>query len=232
MKKVNKPQLQNKKQTKFENMNKLLLLIVLLLIISINSEAQITNPYKQFGYQPKNQYVVSKKNVFDLYNADTSSVTNKIIFDFQNQKVYFVTKDGKVLGYYKLADFTLYRWLSPDPKQSKFPNESPYIFVSNSPLLHMDPDGAEKIVVTGGADLHNKNRMNFATASQTQLKNYARQVKKQQMKENVAWIIMAKDYTEAEKNGFTTWAKKNGVQTPIFVNSADDVKNYINSKST
>jgi hypothetical protein len=33
------------------------------------------------------------------------------------------------------------RWMSPDPLQSKYPNLSPYNFVSNSPLRFIDPDG-------------------------------------------------------------------------------------------
>ncbi|MEI6950339.1 RHS repeat-associated core domain-containing protein [Paraflavisolibacter sp. H34] len=38
------------------------------------------------------------------------------------------------------------RWLSLDAMQKKYPNESNYVFVSNSPLLFKDPDGKDKIV--------------------------------------------------------------------------------------
>ena len=125
-------------------------------------------------------------------------------------------------------------WLSIDRKTSKFPFESPYTYVSNNPLIHIDPDGEEKVVVTGGADLHNKNRLNFAMASQTQLKNYLNERKKTNDKfkqnEQVTWLMLDKDYSPKEKKGFEQWSKNKGV-TLVYVKSADQVTNYLNSKS-
>ena len=42
------------------------------------------------------------------------------------------------------------RWLAVDQLAVKHSYESPYIFVGNSPLIFIDPDGKEKIVVSGG----------------------------------------------------------------------------------
>jgi RHS repeat-associated protein len=132
----------------------------------------------------------------------------------------------------RILDSRLGRWLSCDPKASKYPSESPYNFVSNSPLICLDPDGEEKIVITGGADLHNKNRMNFIMASKVQLNNYLNEVKQANSKEKVSWLIFDLDYTPDEKKQFAAYAKANGISAPIFVKSAIEVKNYLNSQNT
>ena len=46
----------------------------------------------------------------------------------------------------RVFDPRISRWLSTDPLQAKYPNESPYIYTSNNPLFYKDPDGQDKIV--------------------------------------------------------------------------------------
>ncbi len=125
------------------------------------------------------------------------------------------------------------RWLSPDPKATKYPSESPYIYVSNNPLIFTDPDGEEKIVVTGGANMDPKvnNPMMFIQASKVQLKNYLKEVKKMHCNEGVSWLIYDRNYSSKQKQDMNSWAKKNHIQAPIFVNSADEAINYINYKN-
>ncbi len=124
------------------------------------------------------------------------------------------------------------RWFARDPKSAKYPHESPYAYVSNNPIVCIDPDGEEKIVISGGADLHNKNRLNFIMGAKVQLKNYLNEVKKAKSGENVTWIIFDLDYTSAEKKQFEAYAQKNGLSIPVYVKTADEVKNYLNSKTT
>ncbi len=38
-------------------------------------------------------------------------------------------------------------WASVDPLAEKYPNESPYVFVHNNPLIYVDPDGRDGIIV-------------------------------------------------------------------------------------
>ena len=142
-----------------------------------------------------------------------------------------VSGEGNKLDYEaRILDSRLGRWMSIDPEAKKFPAESPYIYSSNSPILFYDPDGEEKIVATGGADLHNKNRMNFITASKIVLKKYIEQVKKAGNNETVTWVIFDFDYTDAEKKSFEKWAKNNGVAPPVYVKTTENLVNYINNK--
>jgi RHS repeat-associated protein len=47
----------------------------------------------------------------------------------------------------RIYDPRVGRWLAVDPLAGKYPDLSPYIFVANSPLIFVDPDG-RKIKVT------------------------------------------------------------------------------------
>jgi RHS repeat-associated protein len=46
----------------------------------------------------------------------------------------------------RIYDARTVSWYSTDPLQKKYPNESPYVFVSRSPILYADKDGRDKIV--------------------------------------------------------------------------------------
>ncbi|WP_444626866.1 RHS repeat domain-containing protein [Flavobacterium columnare] len=140
--------------------------------------------------------------------------------------------EGNSLDYgNRMLDTRIGRWFAVDKKERKYPSESSYIFVSNNPIIAIDPDGDEKIVVSGGADLHNKNRQNFTLAARNQIRQYKKELQKSGSKEKVSWLILDKDYTSSEKKALALWAKKNGIDAPVYVKSADEVVNYINSKS-
>ena len=94
----------------------------------------------------------------------------------------------------------------------------------------MDPDGEEKIVISGGADKHNNNRLNFIMSAKTQIKNYLGKIKDSNSEEKVTWLIFDLDYTPAEKKQFAAFAKANGIEPPVYVKTAKEVKNYLNSQ--
>lgn len=56
--------------------------------------------------------------------------------------------------------------------------------------------------------MHNKNRMNFATAAQNQIKAYKKELAKSKSNETVTWLILDKDYSAAEKNHFLFGRRK------------------------
>ncbi len=63
------------------------------------------------------------------------------------EKSYEIYGEGNSYDFgARIQDPRLGKWLSLDPLQRKYPNESHYTYVSNSPLLFMDPDGKDKIV--------------------------------------------------------------------------------------
>jgi RHS repeat-associated protein len=98
----------------------------------------------------------------DYYVADVVSATDNYVFgmtmpsrNFQSDKYRYgfngQEKDYSICeGNYdfgdRIYDGRIGRWLSLDPLQKKYPGESHYAFVANSPLLFMDPDGRDRIV--------------------------------------------------------------------------------------
>lgn len=69
-------------------------------------------------------------------------------------------------------------------------------------------------------------------AAQNQIKAYKDAVKKSGSKEAITWIVFNKDYSPIEKRSFERFAKRNGIAPPVYVGSADEVINYVNSKTT
>jgi RHS repeat-associated protein len=46
----------------------------------------------------------------------------------------------------RIYDTRIGRWLSLDPLQKKYPNESNYVFVSGNPIIFADKDGKNRIL--------------------------------------------------------------------------------------
>ena len=133
----------------------------------------------------------------------------------------------------RMLDVRVARWISKDPKAAKFPFESPYIYVSNNPLICIDPSGEEKIVISGGSDKSGQSdETKFLVSAMLQIRDYKKDIAKSiNPKEKVTWLIMDLDYTAAEKKQVAAFGKKLGV-TVIYVKSDNEVTNYINSKTT
>jgi len=69
----------------------------------------------------------------------------------------------------RLYDPRIGRWLAVDPLAGKYPGLSPYAFVANSPLIFIDPDGKD-IVIIGSEQYQNQvtqTLYNLATTSPT-----------------------------------------------------------------
>jgi RHS repeat-associated protein len=133
------------------------------------------------------------------------------------------------LYYYgaRYYDPSIILWLSVDPLAHKYPGLSPYNFVENNPIIHIDPDGREKIVVTGGEyTSDNRYKYNFVEPSIKQIKAY----KAAAGTEQVTWVVMNVGYSDEAINTMRSVAKENGVSF-VLLNSANELTNYLNSKS-
>ena len=50
-------------------------------------------------------------------------------------------------------------WYGVDPLAEKYISSGSYIYCESNPIIFIDPNGKEKVVVTGGADVHNQYRL-------------------------------------------------------------------------
>jgi RHS repeat-associated protein len=125
----------------------------------------------------------------------------------------------------RMYDSRLGRWMSVDPLQAKYAGLTPYNFVSNQPIIAIDPDGKEKIIVVGS-----ENRtwnLGFVLPALRRMK----QLKDGGTTEDVSILLFTSGYTAKQRSRISKYAAKKGASV-IEVNSANDVTSYINNKST
>lgn len=111
------------------------------LIAFIAVKAEDNNPYAQFGYTPKNEYVIANKKKLEIKNIDTSAQAFMLYFDFDTKRVCLKDKNGVLLMAKDIPADVVAKWISVDPKASERAGLTPYNFVQNSPLIRIDPDG-------------------------------------------------------------------------------------------
>ena len=115
--------------------------------------------------QKKAKYGMNFSNQHHLYSNTSKDLSEKDYypvgmvmpernFSYENYAFGFngMLKDDEVKGSGNSYDFDarmfdtrIARWLSIDPKSSKYPDWSPYIFTFNNPVNFIDPDGQEPI---------------------------------------------------------------------------------------
>lgn len=156
----------------------------------------------------------------------------------KNNYLYNKKELQENLGLYdygaRFYDPVIGRWSSIDNQSEKYSSLAPYAYVSNNPIIAIDPTGEEKIVITGGANQNDKdvnpNPMMFVNAAKIQLANYLASAKRAGSNEQVSWLVYNSDYSSDQRAAIYKYAQDNGVNLK-FINSADDVVNYVNSKS-
>ncbi|HNF48412.1 MAG TPA: hypothetical protein PLF48_03450 [Chitinophagales bacterium] len=116
------------------------LLFLFVCCVSLNTVAQL-NPYAQFGYEPKNEYVINKSDKLEIANTDTSSTRQLLLFDFANKKLFVLNRADSIITIYDIPKDVLAKWISVDPKASKAPDWSPYRSFFDNPIRFIDPDG-------------------------------------------------------------------------------------------
>ena len=118
-------------------------------------------------------------------------------------------------------------WYGVDALIENYPTIGSYIYCSSNPVVFIDPDGNKKVVVTGGADVHNIYEMNFVNASKIQLEKY---LKRAGSLEEISWLIFGLGYSQEQKQEIAKWANNRGVSFK-FLDTAEQLVNELNSSS-
>jgi hypothetical protein len=202
------------------------ILLLFLLFSTLLIVGQEYNPYQRFD---KNVNVLTFSNgkYNEFFDTDTIEIIGSAVLNTKTMKVIGFIENEVQYSESTLEPEVVSRWLSIDPLASKFPYESPYVFVGNSPLIYVDTDGREKIVVTGGEYDGRRYKYNFIEPSIHQLKKYTAKA----VEEEVTWLIMNVGYSTKDIASFKSTAEELGVKL-VLVNSADELSTYLNKKST
>jgi RHS repeat-associated protein len=102
--------------------------------------------------QQFNAFTIDKElNAQPLFGAPIqvrSFQSDAYLFSFNGkEKINEINGSGNDFDFgARIYDSRLARWLSIDPHSSRYPNESNYSFISNSPMVFVDIEGNDKII--------------------------------------------------------------------------------------
>jgi RHS repeat-associated protein len=149
-------------------------------------------------------------------------------------------KDDEVKGSGKSYDFgarifdpRLGRWLSVDPLQMKYPGWSTYHFGFCSPIIVIDPNGRENVIVVGGVDINQHDRYKFTNSGIGQ----AFRTAISEPGEQTTLVLLTANMNEQEileVQRSINAGNASGAQHVdlVIVGSAGELANYLNSKTT
>jgi len=131
----------------------------------------------------------------------------------------------------RIYDPRIGRWLSRDKLYQKYPEHSPYIFVQNCPIVMVDPDGNEGIVVSGQPGDHGNKQHFLANGLDRAIKAQARTKTEG---EKVTWIIYDSGGDGGQNPEFLKSYKAKAAQAGInviVVNDEEQIIDYVNEKN-
>ena len=104
----------------------------------------LSNPSQQVAYFTPDIISATDYGVFGVSLSGRSFNSNSYKYGFGGkEKIDEINGGGNDYDFNnRIYDSRLGRWLSLDPLQDKYPDMSPYSFVSNNPLRFTDPTGA------------------------------------------------------------------------------------------
>ena len=191
----------------------------------LGSSSYITNldgeVMQHIEYVPFGEVFVEERN--NIWN--TPYLFNAKEFDEETGMYYYGAR------YYEPR---LSLWMSCDPKQEKYPNVNSYCYANNNPIIFIDTNGKEGIVVSGQHGGTMQNREHFLINGLDRAKRALSH--RHSKKEAVTWIVFSESdtdygYTKKELEKYKQQAQKNGINM-IVVDDADDIVKYINNNTT
>ena len=145
-----------------------------------------------------------------------------------NNRFKYNGKEDQTVGALGLLDYgarmydaQIGRWLAVDPMAEKHYSESPYAYVHNSPMIHVDPDGKDGLIVISGNRITIKaNIILTGSKATTELAN----IYKRDIMDN--WGMM-KSYTHKSTAYDITWDVNVRVAEPGEKKIFDGLNNYM-----
>ncbi|MCP4366956.1 MAG: RHS repeat-associated core domain-containing protein [Deltaproteobacteria bacterium] len=134
-------------------------------------------------------------------------------------------QDASGLMYYgaRYYDPALARFITPDTLYDADPQGlNRYSYCSNNPLKHIDPDGHEKIIVTGSETSSPRYKYNFIEPSIKAIKDQT-----SNSDETVTWIISEHGYSKNDIKHFKKVGKELGAEV-IIVDNKEKLITHVN----
>ncbi len=179
-------------------MKRILILLLSLYICAGVLYGQNLNPYEQFGYTPKGQYVMTKTpQGITLTNTDKEINVAKLVLGLKNRRMFFFDEKDSLLNVITIPEDIFIRFISVDPLTGKYPELTPYQYASNRPIDGIDLDGLEHAAATMSGGFNQNARESVSNTSFPDPRSYLRQAF-QQMKQRQGSI-------KPGREGLTFW---------------------------
>ncbi len=133
------------------------------------------------------------------------------------------------LYYYgaRYLDPTGAMWLSVDPMWEKYVGASPYNYCHGNPIMMVDPDGREDIVVCGSQyDESSGNKLMFVNEGIRAI----REMSKNNPNENRTMLLFKEGYTDNQINEIQNSVNQFGGNLKL-IDSASELIDYVNNKN-
>jgi hypothetical protein len=126
---------------------KTLLTLSILLLLATTANSQSLNPFESIG--KKGEIItLSNGKYVEVYSNDSLQKIGSVVMNMNTGEVYEFLQIDTVYSEATLDPTIISRWYSIDPLASKYPGISPYAFVANMPIVAIDPDGRDIIVLS------------------------------------------------------------------------------------
>ncbi len=123
------------------------LIFALLLTATLSAQHEPIQPFEQeLGVKVK-ILTLSNGKYQETFANDTLLRIGSVMYNQFTGEVVSVILNDTLYGEYNLKPEVVSRWLSPDPLAAKHPNWSPYNYTFNNPIIYVDPDGRDAILV-------------------------------------------------------------------------------------
>jgi len=122
-------------------MKKIIIIPALLFASQCFAQSNTPNPYASIGKEAK-ILTLSDGRYTEIFEEDTLQRIGSVMFNTVTNKIaYFIDENDTSFQIAISQPTEASRWVSTDPKASKFPEMSPYCFAGNNPIYYVDPDG-------------------------------------------------------------------------------------------
>lgn len=129
------------------------LLLATCLIVFAKANAQ-EHPWEKYGYKPK-IVTLSNGKYQEFHDLDTIVEIGSALFDRKNGKIIGIVEYDTLYSEADMKPYIISRWISPDPKSEEYSSWSPYNYCMNNPIIFIDPNGEDVVIVIGGIDPSN-----------------------------------------------------------------------------
>ena len=114
----------------------------LLLLLAAPTIALAQQPFAHLGVEVK-VLTLTAGRYPEFFAHDSLRRIGSVVYDTRRQRIAALLPTDSVAA--RIGNDVPTRWLSVDPLAHKFADESPYTYVSNSPINKIDPDGRSGI---------------------------------------------------------------------------------------